>query len=85
MAVEKVFRLAVIALTPLPGLIEAAWPFVVWFTEGIFREDKDIVEFEQRAYEAQGGDWNNEVFPALRDLRGVLARCGAEAPSTPSF
>jgi len=62
---------------PMPGLIEAAWPFVVWFTEGIFREDKDIVEFEQRAYEAQGGDWNNEVFPALRDLRGVLARCGA--------
>jgi phenylpropionate dioxygenase-like ring-hydroxylating dioxygenase large terminal subunit len=65
----------------LPGLIEAVWPFVVWFTEGIFREDKDIVEFEQRAYDAQGCDWNNEVFPALRDLRGVLARCGvARAP-----
>ncbi len=62
---------------PLPGLIEAAWPFVVWFTEGIFAEDKQIVESEQRAYDAQGGDWNNEVFPALRDLRGVLARCGA--------
>ena len=61
---------------PLPGLIEAVWPFVVWFTEGIFAQDKDIVEFEQRAYEAQGGDWNNEVFPALHDLRGVLARCG---------
>lgn len=65
---------------PLPGLIDAAWPFVIWFTEGIFREDKDIVEFEQRAYEAQGADWNNEVFPALRDLREVLARCGAPAP-----
>ena len=58
------------------GLIDAVWPFVVWFTEGIFREDKDIVEFEQRAYEAQGADWNNEVFPALKDLRAVLARCG---------
>jgi hypothetical protein len=34
------------------------------------------VEFEQLAYDAQGGDWNNEVFPALRDLRGVLAACG---------
>jgi phenylpropionate dioxygenase-like ring-hydroxylating dioxygenase large terminal subunit len=61
---------------PIPGLIHLAWPFVTWFTENIFREDKEIVEYEQRAYDAQGADWNNEVFPALRDLRGVLARCG---------
>jgi phenylpropionate dioxygenase-like ring-hydroxylating dioxygenase large terminal subunit len=61
---------------PIPGLIHAAWPFVTWFTERIFQEDKEIVEFEQQAYDAQGGDWNNEVFPAIRDLRGVLARCG---------
>jgi len=61
----------------VPGLIHAVWPFVTWFTERIFHEDKDIVEHEQRAYDAQGGDWNNEVFPALRDLRAVLARCGA--------
>jgi hypothetical protein len=60
----------------IPGLIQLAWPFVGWFTENIFREDKEIVEYEQRAYDVQGGDWNNEVFPALRDLRGVLARCG---------
>jgi phenylpropionate dioxygenase-like ring-hydroxylating dioxygenase large terminal subunit len=61
---------------PVPGLIHAVWPFVTWFTENIFREDKDIVEHEQRAYDAQGGDWNNEIFPAVRDLRTVLARCG---------
>jgi phenylpropionate dioxygenase-like ring-hydroxylating dioxygenase large terminal subunit len=61
---------------PVPGLIHAVWPFVTWFTERIFREDKEIVEYEQQAYDAQGGDWNNEVFPALRDLRAVLARCG---------
>jgi phenylpropionate dioxygenase-like ring-hydroxylating dioxygenase large terminal subunit len=61
---------------PIPGLIHLVWPFVVWFTENIFREDKQIVEYEQRAYDTQGGDWNNEVFPAVRDLRGVLARCG---------
>jgi hypothetical protein len=61
---------------PVPGLIHAVWPFVTWFTERIFAEDKDIVEHEQRAYEAQGGDWNNEVFPAIRDLRAVLGRCG---------
>jgi phenylpropionate dioxygenase-like ring-hydroxylating dioxygenase large terminal subunit len=61
---------------PVPGLIHAVWPFVTWFTERIFAEDKEIVEFEQRAYDAQGTDWNNEVFPAIRDLRGVLADCG---------
>jgi hypothetical protein len=49
---------------------------VTWFTENIFREDKDNVEHEQRAYDAQGADWNNEVFPPIKDLRGVLARCG---------
>ncbi|MHB8285216.1 MAG: hypothetical protein ACYDD1_11120, partial [Caulobacteraceae bacterium] len=52
------------------------WPFVTWFTEKIFTEDKDIVESEQAAHDAQGGDWNNEVFPPIRDLRQVLARCG---------
>jgi renierapurpurin 18,18'-hydroxylase len=60
----------------LPGLIHVVWPFVTWFTENIFREDKDIVEHEQRAHDSQGADWNNEVFPPLRDLRAVLARCG---------
>jgi phenylpropionate dioxygenase-like ring-hydroxylating dioxygenase large terminal subunit len=60
----------------IPGLIHLVWPFVTWFTENIFREDKDIVEHEQRAHDAQGADWNNEIFPALRDLRAVLARCG---------
>ncbi len=60
----------------IPGIIHVVWPFVVWFTENIFREDKHIVEHEQRAYDAQGTDWNNEIFPALQDLRGVLARCG---------
>lgn len=63
---------------PVPGLIHLAWPFVTWFTERIFAEDKEIVEYEQRAYDQQGGDWNNEVFPAIRDLRGVLARCGQD-------
>src|ERR1700733_4460159 len=60
----------------VPGVIHAVWPFVTWFTENIFREDKEIVEYEQRAYDAQGADWNNEVFPPIRDLRAVLARCG---------
>ncbi len=61
---------------PIPGLIHVVWPFVVRFTENIFREDQEIVEHEQRAHDAQGTDWNNEVFPPIRDLREVLARCG---------
>jgi renierapurpurin 18,18'-hydroxylase len=31
---------------------------------------------EQAAHNAQGWDWNNEVFPPIRDLREVLIRCG---------
>ena len=34
---------------------------------------------EQRAHDAQGCDWNNEVFPPIKDLRQVLARCGVPA------
>lgn len=58
------------------ALLYVAWPFITWFTENIFREDKHIVEREQAAHDEQGGDWNNEIFPAIRDLRGLLARCG---------
>ena len=61
---------------PIPGLIEAAWPFVTWFTEKIFEEDKEIMELEQVAHDAQGADWNHEVFPAIRDLREVLRANG---------
>ena len=53
-----------------------AWPFITMFTEKIFREDKEIMEMEQAAHNAQGGDWNNEVFSPIRDLREVLTRCG---------
>jgi phenylpropionate dioxygenase-like ring-hydroxylating dioxygenase large terminal subunit len=72
----------------IPGLIHAAWPFITWFTEGIFTQDKHIVEQEQKAHDAQGADWNNEVFPAVRDLRALLLQCGVpmdslvEAPPT---
>jgi phenylpropionate dioxygenase-like ring-hydroxylating dioxygenase large terminal subunit len=69
----------------VPGLIDVAWPFITMFTEQIFREDKEIVEMEQRAHDAQGADWNNEVFPPIKDLRQVLARCGAGGDhSTPA-
>jgi len=63
----------------LAALLYLAWPFVALFTESIFREDKAIVEQEQAAHDAQGADWNNEIFPAIRNLRGLLARCGVRA------
>ena len=69
---------------PVPGVIEVVWPFVTWFTERIFQEDKEIVEYEQQAYDAQGADWNNEVFPAIRDLRTVLARNGVPVDAEPA-
>ncbi|MGH6889957.1 MAG: Rieske 2Fe-2S domain-containing protein [Rhizomicrobium sp.] len=65
-------------------LLYLAWPFITWFTENIFREDKHIVEQEQAAHDFQGADWNNEVFPAIRELRGLLARCGVDAASMPA-
>jgi len=61
----------------VPLLIDAAWPFITLFTESIFKEDKEIVEMEQAAHDAQGGDRNHEVFPPIKELRAVLERCGA--------
>ena len=60
----------------VPFLLDAAWPVLVWFTERIFTEDRWIVEEEQKAHDAQGADWNQEVFPAIRALRALLGRCG---------
>jgi hypothetical protein len=52
---------------------------VTWFTERIFTEDKNIVEMEQAAHDAQGGDMNNEIFPVIQDLRALLIRCGSHS------
>ena len=39
---------------PIPGLIHAVWPFVTWFTENIFREDKEIVEYRAAGLRCAG-------------------------------
>jgi phenylpropionate dioxygenase-like ring-hydroxylating dioxygenase large terminal subunit len=65
------------------GITTLAWPFIAWFTERIFQEDKVIVEAEQRAHDAQGADWNHEVFPAINDLRALLVRCGSPPAAKP--
>ncbi|MDH3597840.1 MAG: hypothetical protein OEM93_23635 [Rhodospirillales bacterium] len=61
---------------PIPGLIHLLWPVIVWFTEGIFKEDRWIVELEQKAFDEQGADWNQEIFPVILDLRELLVRGG---------
>src|ERR1043166_4267907 len=38
------------------------WPFLVWFSEAIFREDHWIVEREQEAWDRQSRDANQEIF-----------------------
>ncbi len=73
----RTFGLLSVKRLKVPGLLEAAWPLLVLFTERIFKEDRDIVEAEQAAHDAQGGDWNQEVFPVIRKLRALLRQCGA--------
>ena len=62
-------------------LLDIFWPFIVWFTNGIFAEDRWICELEQAAFDAQGADQNQEIFPAIRNLRKVLADNGVALSS----
>jgi phenylpropionate dioxygenase-like ring-hydroxylating dioxygenase large terminal subunit len=73
---NRTFGLLSVRRPKLGFLLDAAWPLLVLFTERIFREDRDIVEMEQAAHDAQGGDRNQEVFPVIRDLRRLLGACG---------
>jgi renierapurpurin 18,18'-hydroxylase len=70
------FGLLMVRRPKVPGLIHLLWPAIVWFTENIFREDKRIVEEEQRAFDAQGSDWNQEIFPIILALRRLLVERG---------
>jgi len=74
---NRTFGLLSIRRPKIPGILEMAWPLLVLFTERIFREDRDIVEMEQAAHDAQGEDRNQEVFPVISNLRTLLAARGA--------
>jgi hypothetical protein len=74
---NRTFGLLSIRKPGIPGVLNLAWPLLVWFTERIFKEDRAIVEAEQRAHDSQGADWNHEVFPVINDLRALLRECGA--------
>jgi len=51
-------------------------PFIVAFTNGIFAQDREIVEAEQRAFDRQGQDMNHEISPAILPLRDLLIQKG---------
>uniref|UniRef100_A0A8J4M7A5 Aromatic ring-hydroxylating dioxygenase subunit alpha n=1 Tax=Acidicaldus sp. TaxID=1872105 RepID=A0A8J4M7A5_9PROT len=74
---NRTFGLLSVRRPKIAALLDLAWPLLVLFTERIFREDREIVTLEQAAHDAQGGDRNQEVFPVIRDLRALLAACGA--------
>jgi phenylpropionate dioxygenase-like ring-hydroxylating dioxygenase large terminal subunit len=69
---NRTFGLMMFKKPKIPGLMNLLWPFIIWFTEGIFAEDRWIVELEQQAHDAQGEDWNQEIFPIIQGLREVL-------------
>jgi phenylpropionate dioxygenase-like ring-hydroxylating dioxygenase large terminal subunit len=79
---NRTFGLLSVRRPKIPGLLDLAWPALIWFTEHIFAEDKEIVEIEQSAYDSQGADWNQEVFPVIRDLRELLAASGQQVAGT---
>ncbi|MGH8597451.1 MAG: aromatic ring-hydroxylating dioxygenase subunit alpha, partial [Gammaproteobacteria bacterium] len=70
------YGLMMIRRPSTPGLINLLWPAIVWFTNGIFAEDRVICELEQAAFDYQGEDRNQEIFPAIRGLRRVLVENG---------
>lgn len=80
--VHHTFGMIMIRKPSVPGLIHLMWPFITWFTESIFTEDRLIVEAEQRAFDRQGADWNQEIFPAILAIREVLIKQGVPLTSS---
>jgi phenylpropionate dioxygenase-like ring-hydroxylating dioxygenase large terminal subunit len=73
------YGLMMIRRPGIPGLIHLFWPFIRFFTDGIFSQDQHIVEAEQKAHDDQGEDRNQEVFPVIKSLRGLLMKKGIPA------
>lgn len=77
------FGLMMIRRPGMRFLLDAFWPFIIWFTNGIFAEDRHICELEQAAFDEQGEDRNQEIFPAIRGLRKVLTDNGLPLDGAP--
>lgn len=74
--INQTYGLINIRKPGIPGMIHVLWPFILAFTNGIFSQDRKIVEAEQRAFDEQGEDRNQEIFPIIQKLRGLLTRKG---------
>ncbi|GGO91738.1 aromatic ring-hydroxylating oxygenase subunit alpha [Wenjunlia tyrosinilytica] len=79
------YGLLMIAKPPIPGALRLAWPFIRRFTERVFAEDRMAVEAEQRAWDEQGEDRNQEVFPLILDVREVLRANGVPLHPAPAL
>ena len=73
---NQTYGLMMIRKPGIPGMIHLIWPIIVAFTNGIFGQDTHIVEAEQAAFDAQGEDRNQEIFPAIQALRALLIEKG---------
>ncbi|MFJ9576405.1 Rieske 2Fe-2S domain-containing protein [Streptomyces sp. NPDC101191] len=82
--VSRVFGLLTIAKPAIPGALQLAWPLIRRFTERVFAQDRMAVEAEQRAWDEQGADWNQEVFPLILDVRNVLRTNGTPLRASPA-
>ncbi|MEU2658275.1 aromatic ring-hydroxylating dioxygenase subunit alpha [Streptomyces sp. NPDC007325] len=82
---SRVFGLLMIAKPALPGALHVAWPLIRRFTERVFAQDRMAVEAEQRAWDEQGADLNQEVFPLILDVRKVLRENGVPLAPVPAL
>jgi phenylpropionate dioxygenase-like ring-hydroxylating dioxygenase large terminal subunit len=76
--INQTYGLIMVRRPSIPWLLDLFWPIIVWFTNGIFAEDKWICELEQAAFDRQGADWNQEIFPAIQALRKLLMEHGIQ-------
>lgn len=81
--INHTFGMMLFRKPSIPGLMNLLWPIIIWFTEGIFAEDRWIVEEEQKAFDSQGADWNQEIFSIIQGLRDVLISQGIALPEHP--
>jgi hypothetical protein len=45
-----------------------------YFTDKIFNEDRMVLKMEQEAFDSQGADWNQEIFPVILKVIDLLRR-----------
>ena len=79
--INHTFGLINVRRPDIPLLLDIAWPFIIYFTNGIFAEDRWVVEMEQAAFDAQGEDWNQEIFPVVQAVRNLLVEKGVPIPA----